>query len=261
MPWPDATGRGVRVAVIDSGIHVGHPHVGAVAGGAAIDRDGALSTDTTDRLGHGTAVAAAIREKAPDAELYAVRVFERSLATTITHLVRAIAWSIEARIDVINLSLGTPREAHAPMLAAVVAEAAARGVLIVSAQESEGTRYYPGCLAGVVPVRLDWTCPRDTYRVDESGAGVSFLASGYPRPIPGVPPEHNLKGISFAVANMSGFVARLRERAPGLPVEEAISCLRLGCEPAGFGTPTQLDHRAPSANVSPTRTASADVFA
>lgn len=33
-------------------------------------------------------------------------------------------------------------------------------------------------------------------------------ASGYPRPIPGVPPERNLKGISFAVANVTGVLAR-----------------------------------------------------
>jgi hypothetical protein len=31
-------------------------------------------------------------------------------------------------------------------------------------------------------------------------------ASGYPRPIPGVPPERNLKGISFAVANATGLL-------------------------------------------------------
>ena len=32
-------------------------------------------------------------------------------------------------------------------------------------------------------------------------------ASGYPRPIPGVPPEHNLRGISFAVANATALLA------------------------------------------------------
>ena len=36
---------------------------------------------------------------------------------------------------------------------------------------------------------------------------VRLRASGYPRPIPGVPPERNLKGLSFAVANASGFLA------------------------------------------------------
>ena len=35
-----------------------------------------------------------------------------------------------------------------------------------------------------------------------------FRASGYPRPIPGVPREKNLAGISFAVANATGFIAR-----------------------------------------------------
>ena len=34
-----------------------------------------------------------------------------------------------------------------------------------------------------------------------------FAASGYPRPIPGVPREKNLKGISFAVANVTGTLA------------------------------------------------------
>lgn len=230
MPWPDATGRGVRVAVIDSGIFAGHPHVGDVAGGVAVGADGALSPDAIDRLGHGTAVAAAIREKAPDIELYGVKVFDRTLATSINQLVRAIAWAAGSGVHIINLSLGTPRAAHAPLLTTAVAEANARGVLIVAAEEDEGTRYYPGSLTGVVPVRLDWACPRDTYRVVESREGVSFLASGYPRPIPGVPPANNLKGISFAVANMTGFVARLCERAPGLSIENAIARLTRQCE-------------------------------
>jgi hypothetical protein len=39
--------------------------------------------------------------------------------------------------------------------------------------------------------------------------GAVFRAAGYPRPIPGVPPERNLKGLSFAVANVTGVVARL----------------------------------------------------
>ena len=55
------TGRGVRVAVIDSGVNTTHPHVGEVAGGIAIDEQGIERADYLDRLGHGTAVTAAIR--------------------------------------------------------------------------------------------------------------------------------------------------------------------------------------------------------
>ena len=52
--------------------------------------------DYLDRLGHGTAVIAAIREKAPDAEIFAVKVFDRSLSTSIAALVAAIDWSTRA---------------------------------------------------------------------------------------------------------------------------------------------------------------------
>jgi hypothetical protein len=62
----------------------------------------------------------------------------------------------------------------------------------------------PGSLPGAVGVAVDESCPRDQFRRD----GDVFLASPYPRPIPGVHPERNLHGVSFAVANMTGFVAR-----------------------------------------------------
>ena len=44
--------------------------------------------------------------------------------------------------------------------------------------------------------------------------GSAFLASGFPRPIPGVSPARNLGGISFAVANVTGVLARLLEAEP-----------------------------------------------
>jgi subtilisin family serine protease len=54
------SGRGVTVAVLDSGIHAAHPHVGGIDGGISFATSGEPD-DLTDRLGHGTAVAAAIR--------------------------------------------------------------------------------------------------------------------------------------------------------------------------------------------------------
>src|SRR5688572_3372383 len=69
-PTPAATGRGVRIAVIDSGVFAAHPHVGGIAGGVSIALDGTEDSDFVDRLGHGTAVTAAIKEKAADAEIY-----------------------------------------------------------------------------------------------------------------------------------------------------------------------------------------------
>jgi subtilisin family serine protease len=218
------TGRRVRIAILDSGVHAAHPHVGGVAGGVAILPDGGLGGDFVDRLGHGTAVAAAIREKAPDADLVAVKIFEGALRTDAGTLVRAIDWAIADGAHAINLSLGTPNEQHAAALAAAVARAG--NTIIVAAREHDAVRWFPGSLPGVIPVLLDWATPRDEYGVERlAGGSTAFRTSGYPRAIPGVPPERNLRGISFAVANMTGFVARALEAHPGATVAELAEAL------------------------------------
>lgn len=199
----------VRVAVIDSGVHPDHPHIDRdrLLPGVTIAADGTVAEgDTLDRLGHGTAVTAAIQDQAPRALCIPIRVFRDSLRTSARALVTAIDWAIEAQVDLVNLSLGTPNAAHAPAFEAAVERAKAAGVLLVAAREADGTACYPGSLSGVLGVSLDWDCPRDGWRVEQ---GV-FHASGHPRPIPGVPQHRNLHGVSFAVANMTGIAARLR---------------------------------------------------
>jgi len=200
---------GVRVGVIDSGVHASHPHVNGVAGGVGIASDGREEADYVDRLGHGTAVTAVIREKAPAAEIFAVKIFFDTLATRIEPLVCAIDWCLRNRMDVINLSLGTENAAHEAVLRAAVDRVTAAGAVLVAAYQDGGVRWLPGSLPGAVPVLVDWECPRHEYRKTQLEDGrLVYRASGYPRPIPGVPPERNLKGISFAVANVTGLLAR-----------------------------------------------------
>lgn len=211
MYLEEYTGRGIRVAVVDSGVYAGHPHVGGIAGGVAIHQDGSLDDDVVDRLGHGTAVAAAIHEKAPDAALVAIKVFWRSLDTDIDTLVRGIDESCARGATIVNLSLGTPQARHRACLEAALLRATERGAVVVAAMEDGGMSWFPGSLAGVVPVVLDWECPRERYLVVERSGRSVVVASGYPRDIPGVSRERNLKGISFAVANAAGFAARAAE--------------------------------------------------
>lgn len=200
--------RPIRVAVIDSGVHADHPHVGGVSGGIGIDGNGRRDTDFVDRLGHGTAVTAVIREKAPAAEIFCIKVFDRELAATGRALVAAVEAAIEHRAHIINLSLGTANPDHEADLSRVVGAAAAVGAVVIAAGEQDGVRWLPGALPQVWPVLLDWSTARDECRVTmRAGAPPVFAASGYPRPIPGVPPERNLKGLSFAVANVTGLVA------------------------------------------------------
>jgi subtilisin family serine protease len=214
--FANRTGRGVRVAVIDSGIHTANPHITRVSFGVHLTTEGE-DADFTDLLGHGTAIAAAILEKAPATELVAVRVFERTLATSAFILSRAIEWAAAQRCRLINLSLGTPKPERADVLGAAVAQATATGSLVVSAKELNGVAWFPGSLAGVVGVLQDDDCARDEMSVDlDSSPALLCRASGYPRPIPGVPAERNVRGISFAVANTTGFLARLLESDPDL---------------------------------------------
>jgi subtilisin family serine protease len=230
------TGRGVRVAVIDSGIHAQHPHVCGVVDGVAVREDGSLDADFVDWLGHGTAVAAAIREKARAAALIAVKVFWRELATSASSLVAGIDQASSRGADVVNLSLGTQNESHRVSLQRAVAEARERRAVVVAALEDGGARWLPGDIDGVIPVLLDWSCPRDTYRLAMSGGRRVIVASGYPRDIPNVPRERNLHGISFAVANASGFVARAREAMPNGTASEILGTLEHAMPDLKVGT-------------------------
>ena len=98
--WGGSTGRGVKVAVIDSGIDADHPAIGGhVSGYVAITQgsDG-IEFDTAphgDLYGHGTACAGIIRSFAPDCELYSVRVLGSGLSGRGIIFAAGLRWAIE----------------------------------------------------------------------------------------------------------------------------------------------------------------------
>lgn len=198
------------VGVIDSGVHADHSHIGAVAAGAAFDPRGRSSPDCVDRLGHGTAVAAAIQDLAPDVRICPLKVFDRRLDAPVEALVAAIGWAAEHALPLVNLSLGTADVSHAGALADAVSRAHAAGTTVVAAGSDAGIDWLPGSLGveGVIRVELDWSCPRGAHSAGHAGSTAVFRTCGYPRPIPGVDPERNLKGLSFAVASVTGIAAR-----------------------------------------------------
>jgi subtilisin family serine protease len=217
MRGPCMRGYGLKVAVIDTGINASHPHICAPTHAVHFDvNDDEFSCE--DSLGHGTAVTAAIQEKAPLADYYILKLFGNSLRTATSRLVQAIEWAIEHRMDVVNLSLGSPNFDHVAIFESLVARASSAGVVLVAARYAPRGPVLPGMLAGVISVDVDWEIPRNRYRVSEVSGLPIFYASGFPRPLPGVPINRNVSGISFAVANMTGFVIRaceeLTERSP-----------------------------------------------
>ncbi len=191
-----------RIAILDSGVTVNHPHIGNVIDGLAITPHGP-TPDYIDWLGHGTAVAAAIHEKSPDVSLLIVKIFGRQLAATIDQLISGIEWALDHQADFINLSLGTPNEAHCERFRPLIERSSRIGSQIISARTMNGKPCFPGALPGVIGVEADPAIPRDEIRYSDGIA----TASPYPRPIPGVPPEKNLHGVSFAVANVTGFLS------------------------------------------------------
>ncbi len=156
----------VRVAVIDSGI------------------------GAEDDLGHGTAVASLIRQRAPGAELCSVKIFDKRLACGIGALVRAIEWCASHDIHIANLSVGTANPLHAEVLLSAVEKARSAGVTVVSAYG-----WLPGDLESVVAVDDDRTCPPGGYRIRNMKGRRILACSGASQ------------GVSFAVANASGLLA------------------------------------------------------
>ena len=156
IAFSQLTGRNVKVAIIDSGIDAEHPKIGRVAGGVGfIVKSGERviqQPDHTDCAGHGTACAGIIHKKAPDAELYSIRIFDETLSADGHALVAAIQWATEQRVDVINLSLGTTDAAYKDVIAKACQCAVETGIILIAAEHNDGVPSYPTNLSEVIGV-------------------------------------------------------------------------------------------------------------
>ena len=191
----------MRIGVLDSGVCRTHPHVGKVVDGITITAEGEMA-GYEDTLGHGTAVAAVIHHLNPEADLVAVKIFDRKLATSLPIVIRAIDWCLEHDIQIINLSLGTLNPEHRSAFEDAVVRTRQAGAVIVSALEMSGVAALPGSLEGVIGVM-----EADQYQVNHRYGKLVYTAPPFPRDIPGVPRERNLTGVSFAVARVSAQIA------------------------------------------------------
>ncbi|AMA73014.1 MULTISPECIES: S8 family serine peptidase [Aneurinibacillus] len=206
-------GENIRIAQIDSGVNAHHSHIGKVAGGLAfhVSDEGMIRISDAyhDRLGHGTAVAGVLYEHVPDAEIWAVKIFHETLSAHIEVLCAAIEWCIDARMHIINLSLGVRRDVKE--LRDVCEKAERAGIVIVSACDKGRGLLWPGYYPSVFAVQASEDCRADEfyYHADEP---VSFSALGLPKRLEGPLQKFNLQGHSFAAAHMTGFIAKWMEK-------------------------------------------------
>lgn len=135
-------GKGVKVAVFDTGLPKGHPHFKHVK-----DRTNWTGEKTLDDgLGHGTFVAGVIASNkeclgfAPESELYIFRVFTNNQVSYTSWFLDAFNYAIFNKIHVLNLSIGGPDFMDRPFVDKVW-ELTANNVIMVSAIGNDGPLY------------------------------------------------------------------------------------------------------------------------
>ena len=211
-----ATGSGVRIAAIDSGVELDHPDL---QGRIALARNFVDGQEFIAES-HGTAVAGIIGARAddglgivgvaPGAVLLVLRACwqpstaaDAAVCSTFT-LAKALQFALDNRVNIINMSLGGPRDR---LLARLLDLAGTRGIVVVAAVDSKSADGgFPASLPGVLAVA--------TEDGQHSSAAI-LLAPG--RDIPTTLPGRRwgfVGGSSFAAAEVAGLVALLLELGP-----------------------------------------------
>lgn len=242
--WAQSKGKGVRVAVIDTGVDAGHPQLkGAVDAksgrnflpkglkddnGDPVDRG--KENGTTDTVGHGTKVAGIIAARpagktgfvglAPEATIIPIQQNDADGNGDTSTLAKSIRYAVQAKAQVINISQDTSHAAEPdPDLKAAVDEALAREIVVVASAGNDGAggnvkKTYPASYEGVLAVAAS---DRNNERASfsQSGDFVDVAAPGVDM-ISTVPKGgHCLdNGTSFSAPYVAGIAALIRAKHP-----------------------------------------------
>jgi subtilisin family serine protease len=207
-----ATGAGIKIAVIDSGIDATHPELQG-----AVETELRVVADSAGPDKHGTAIAGAIVSHgdllgiAPAARILAVTAFSDAGGTTLT-IIRGINWSFQSEARIINMSFAGPPD---PLLHREVTAAYKRGLVLVAAAGNAGPSsppMYPAAYPEVIAVTATDSDDR-VFRQANTGRYVAIAAPGVEvvAPHPGRTYQFST-GTSIAAAHVSGVAALLLER-------------------------------------------------
>jgi subtilisin family serine protease len=237
-----STGKGVKIAVIDTGVDVDHPDLRGRIVKAQSFVDRGEQTFTTDI--HGTAVAGVIAAAAdnqvgivgvaPQAELFALKACwqkapgKRDAMCDSYTLAKAVDFAILQGAQVLNFSLGGP---HDPLLARLLGAALNRGITVVAADPGDPAHAFPASLPGVLGILgLDDARGERRARTHSSPEEMGAPAVDILTTVPHGSYDF-FSGSSFAAAQVSGVAALLLQREPKLTPPQLAALLRKTAHP------------------------------
>ncbi len=223
--WGRSTGKGVRVAVVDSGVEHDHPAVGkSVKGGVIVEYDSRAKDSyrirpddkPIDVSGHGTACAGIIHSIAPEAEIYSVRVLGRNMNGRAIQFAAGLDWAIEHDIQVCNLSLSTSSEDFYGLLHDLADQAYFKNMNLVSAVNNIPEPSYPSLYSSVISVAAHEGHDPFTYYYNPKPP-VEFGAPGIDVKVAWNNKQYLVcTGNSFAAPHIAGITTLIRSKHPDL---------------------------------------------
>ena len=230
--WGGATGRGIRVCIVDSGVEDGHPRVGPVQSSSTIrplpgGGCEVVPGEPGDLSGHGTACASVVRSVAPDCEIHSVQVLGHGLAGSGEALLAGLRWAIATRFEVISVSVSTTRSKFAEALRVLADEAFFHKSVLVASAHNLPVESYPWRFSSVISVGSHDTGDPGQYFYNPAPP-VEFFAHGVDVEVGwlggGI---RRCTGNSFAAPRIAGYCALILSAYPGLTVFQVKNLLYL----------------------------------
>lgn len=229
--WREKSGRGVGIAIIDSGIDVNHPDLQdkvkeSVEARADNKRVVFEPSENGDSAGHGTACAGIISKIAPDSEFYSVKVLGAGGIGDGQAFLAGLEYAIKKRYRLINLSLGTTKPQFFAPLHDLLDRAYQAGCIVVAAANNLPQPSFPSVFSSSL-ISVSKSDEPDPFKfgfrygevIELTAPGVNIRTAwrggGY----------KSLTGNSFACPHIVGIIALLLEAHPGMTPFQVKSAL------------------------------------